>query len=346
MGSLLRIEALRQWEEGRGFFDSLRAGVILCGAILLKPVAFFDTLASAVGDTQRRWIRALIFALSLGYLKLLFDLLYLSRLGAASASMFPSDMKMPLDAGFSLSSASLYVLFRPIISFVMTLGVVCAGIKFTLGLRRVLFPALLVVCYKSAADIFYVIPFVGGVFAAVWGLSLVMIGIRALYNIDLFRAVVAAVLMPVVMFFSFALFLGTSFNKLVVRFYPETQPQIMRFNDMSAFLYTASVVSAARQYKNELGFFPSHMGLLKKYLSSVVAEELGPTDEANGYRYRYERLGEESFIVEATPIKKDLTGRFLFFADQTGSVRLGGPAGRVVKDIMDLDKGVSTQARS
>jgi hypothetical protein len=342
MGSLLRTEALREWEEARGFLDSLKAAALLCAAILFKPVVFFDTLASAGGDTQRRLIRALVFALALGYLKLLFDLLYSSRLGALSPTMLAPGVKVPLDAGFSLSSASPFVFLRPIVSFVVTLGVVCAGIKFALGWGRVLFPALLVVCYKSAADIFYALPFVGGILAAVWGLSLLMIGVRALYRVDLFRAAVAAVLMPVVMLFFFALSMGASFNKMIVRLYPETQPQVTRFNDMSAFLYTSSVASAARQYKNELGFYPAHMGLLKKYLPSSASEELGRTDAANGYRYRYERLGEDRFVVASSPIQKDVSGHFVFFADETGQVRLGNQTGPVVKDIEALDQWTSS----
>jgi glucan phosphoethanolaminetransferase (alkaline phosphatase superfamily) len=169
-----------------------------------------------------------------------------------------------------------------------------------------------------------------------------MIGVRALYRVDLFRAAVAAVLMPVVMLFFFALSMGASFNKMIVRLYPETQPQVTRFNDMSAFLYTSSVASAARQYKNELGFYPAHMGLLKKYLPSSASEELGRTDAANGYRYRYERLGEDRFVVASSPIQKDVSGHFVFFADETGQVRLGNQTGPVVKDIEALDQWTSS----
>lgn len=345
MNSLMRPETLSRWEEARGFGVSLKAGVALCGTVLLKPIVFFDTLASTAADPRRRLARAIVFALALGYLKLLFELFYLNRLGLVSPTVLPPDARVPLSAVLSSSAASPYVFLRPLVSFLVTLAVVCAGIKFILGLGRVLFPALLVVCYKSAADIFYAVPFVGGIFASVWGLSLIMIGVRALYRVDLFRAIMAAVLMPTVMLLSLALFLGTSFNKMVVRLYPETQPQVMRFNDMSAFLYTSSIASAARQYKNELGFFPARLELLKKYLSSSVADELERSDEANGYRYRYERLDEERFFVEATPVSRGVTGRFVLFADQTGQVRLDDAQGRVIKDVMDIDSAASTRAR-
>jgi hypothetical protein len=237
---------------------------------------------------------------------------------------------------FSALHSPFFVL-RPILILGLTMVFVAAGIKLILGFDKSLFPVFFVVCYKSAADIFYALPVVGGLFASVWALALILIGVRELYGVSVWRAVTSAVVLPFLLIFFLALSVGPSLNQALVKFYPELRSQLIKLNDMTAYMYMLSIVNAARTYKQELGFYPVNLDVLKKYLSGSVTEDVSDPGNASGYTYAYVKQDEDHFIVRASPVRMNASGRFVFYGDETGQVRLGGPLGPVLKNAQDME---------
>jgi len=333
------VHPIDRWEEARslpGFFKALAA---LCGAILFKPIEIFKQLiVPCPAGFKNRLIRAILFAFILGYIKLLCDVANFLWLKHFAPSVFSSFFQMPFSFLSSAVLSSPFFLLRPVISFVLTLGLTVVSVKIILGFDRPWKPALLVVCYKSAADIFYCIPLVGGLLAVVWSLALITVGIRELYKLNTFRSVMAAIIMPLMILFFIILSIGPSFNKVILRFYPETQSQILKLNDFTGYLYTTAIATAAKTYKQELGFYPAHLGVLKKYLSKNITDDVESPDNSSGYVYAYKRLGDDHFSVEAVPSKMKISGRFIFYSDETGQVRLYGPEGLWVRDSAHIEK--------
>ncbi|MFH0877464.1 MAG: hypothetical protein V1863_04490, partial [Candidatus Omnitrophota bacterium] len=172
------LHPLSVWEDSRGFVPALKSLLVLCGVVLFRPVEFFQELSNAVGvDVRKRVRRAVLCALIFGFFKLFLDtanIFWMRALPKTAASSF-------LEAQFTAVSASVvgspFFLLRPVITFVLTLAMLAAGVKLILGINKPLLPLFFVVCYKSVADVFYAIPFGGGFVALVWSLALLVIGV-------------------------------------------------------------------------------------------------------------------------------------------------------------------------
>jgi hypothetical protein len=314
-----RVSALARWEDATGLFGSLRAMVAVCGMALFRPVEFFYILAHENTDIRKRLVRAFIFAAVLGYLQLFCDavgVLWLKH-AAAGRDFIPEFRTQLLYLGDAFFT-SPFVALRPLIIWGVGLAFVGAGIKLVLGVQRVLIPAFLVLCYKSAAQVFCMIPVFGGLLASVWSIAILVIGIRTLYRVGMGRSMLACIVIPSVVLISGMLAMGPSLSRVIVAFYPEAQIQMMVLNDASAKVTATAVVRAAEDYKKELGFYPVHFGLLRKYLPPAVADEFGDTDIAAGYVYLYRRSDEQHFVLDVIPLQKDVTGSLHFTADQTG----------------------------
>ncbi len=335
-------EALSSWEAARRPWEAAVGALRVCGAVLFQPVLFFQAVSKNKTNTRQHLIHAAVFALILGYVKLMCDGLNVMWLRQLATAGLPagelSSQIAALETSFFLNPL---ILARPLVTLAATLLLVAAGVKLILGVDKGIAPAVLVVCYKSAADIYSVIPFVGGLLASAWSLALLVIGVRELYRVAVGRAVLAGAVMPVLVLFFFVLSLGPSVNRVVVALYPETQPQVMKFNDVTAYGYTAAIVRAAEDYKEDLGFYPVNMSTLKKYLASGVGEDLRASEEAAGYRFQYAKTDEAHFVVTARPLHRGVTGRLLFYADESGKVRLDGRDGRVLTDMQSVEKAIA-----
>ena len=291
--------------------------------ILFKPVVFFKelTLSGSV-DTKKRLLRAALFAFLFGYLKLFIDLSFLAGVVPNFALFF----------------------LRPVINFLVTLALVTTSVKLILGFDKLLVPAFLVVCYRSAAEIFYCIPVFGAVFAGVWGIALLAVGIKEVYYSSMVRAVLAAAIMPFIMLLFVFLSLGPAANRMVITLYPEAREQVVKLNDMNAYLYVSSIAAGAQAYKKDLGFYPSHLGALKKYIGGAVSEDVTNPDNATGYVYEYTRGDDDHFTLFARPLEELYSGRFVFYTDETGAVRLNAPQGEVIRSLKDMESLIMTGA--
>ena len=335
-------EVLSSWEAARRPWETVVGALRVCAAVLFQPVLFFQALLKSKTQTRKSLIYAGLFALILGYVKLLCDglnILWLKQLTTAGLPVGSlSSQIAALETSFF---SNPLILARPLVTLGATLLLVAVGVKLILGVDKAIAAAVLVVCYKSAADIYNVIPFLGGLLASAWSLALLVIGVRELYRVGVGRAVLAGAVMPLLVLFFFALSLGPGVNRAIMALYPETQPQVMRFNDMTAYGYTAAIVKAAEEYREELGFYPVNLNALKKYLAVGVADDLRVSDEASGYRFEYMKSDEGHFLVTAQPVQGGVTGSLTFYADESGKVRLGGKDGRVLTDMQSVEKAIA-----
>jgi len=305
------------WEESSDTLSFMKALPRLAFNILFKPVVFFKELTlSGTVDTKKRLYRAALFAFVFGYLKLFIDISFLSG---------------------NVPDSALFLL-RPVISFVVTLALVTTSIKLILGFDKLLLPVFLVVCYRSVAEIFYCIPVFGPVFAGVWGAALLAVGVKEVYYSPIAKAVLASAIMPFIMLLFVFLSFGPAANRIVAAMYPEAQKQIVKLNDVNAYLYVSSITVGAQAYKKDLGFYPSHLGALKKYLGSAVSEDVTNPDNATGYVYDYTRADDGHFTLFARPFKESYSGRFVFYADETGLVRLNTSKGVVIRSLKDMER--------
>jgi hypothetical protein len=313
MGSVLS-----RWEEaaGGGAFRSI-AG--LCGALFMRPVSVFAELTQPSGNVKRRAVRALLFVAILSYLRLGCEALTVKTAGRWLVDKTPDAQAAwaGLEAAFF---ASPWVLLRPVAVFFVTFGCVAFGVKLLLGIEKPVMPALLIVCYKSAAEALCLIPVIGGVLALVWSLALTAVGLREAYRVSLVRSVMAGIVMPFFLLLFGLLSLGSGVNRGIVLFYPEVREQVIRMNDMTATAYTASIVKAAQDYQKDLGFAPANLGVVKKFLPGSVADDLGAADTAAGYRFELTRSDATHFRLEATPVHPHVTGSLAFSVDETGAV--------------------------
>jgi len=332
-------EALSSWEAARRPSETAAAALRVCGAVLFQPTLFFQALLTNRTNTRKRLIHAAAFALIWSYIKLLCDglnILWLKQLVAAGLPLGPLSVQIgALETSFF---SNPLILARPLLTLGATFLLVVAGVKLIFGVDKGVVPAALVVCYKSAAEIYNIIPFLGGLLASAWSLALLVIGVRELYRAGVGRAVLAGVAMPVLVLFFLALSLGPAVNPVILALYPETQPQVMKFNDVTAYGYTAAIVKAAQEYREDLGFYPVNLSALKKYLAAGVADDLRVSDDASGYRFQYAKSDEGHFAVTAQPLERDVTGSLMFYADESGKVRLGGKDGRVLTDMQSLER--------
>lgn len=338
MSQRIPSSSIVAWEQAGGFLDTLRSLAAVIASLLLRPVDFFRTLKSAGGvPVRRRVIRAFVFALALGYLKLAFDVVNIFWMKHLSSHIVSSGLRAQMSLATFSALHSPFFILRPLMILGLTLVFVSAGVKLVLGFDKSLFPVFFVVCYKSAADIFYALPVVGGLFASAWALALILIGVRELYGIPAWRAVASAVVLPFLLMFFLALSVGATLNRALIKFYPELRGQVMKLNDMTAYMYTLSIVNAAKTYKQELGFYPVNLDVLKKYISKSVSDDVTNAGNASGYVYSYAKQDEGHFTVRASPATPDLSGRFVFYADETGQVRLAGPSGVIIKSTEDME---------
>ncbi|MGE5279952.1 MAG: hypothetical protein ACM3L6_04325 [Deltaproteobacteria bacterium] len=338
MKRLNPVEVIDAWGQARGARQTLTAAAYVCGAVLFQPIPFFQVLSRRKDNLRRQLLPALAFAVVLGYVKLLCDglnVMWLKQLvvSGAPAGVLSAQVAALEDAFFS----SPVIFIRPLVTLAATFVFVAAGVKLILGVEKPLGPAVLVICYKSAADVYTLVPFVGSLLASAWSLALVVIGVREVYRTGAGRALLAGIVMPFFVLFFLALSMGPSANRFIVSLYPETRPQVMRFNDVAAYGITGAIVQAAADYKNDLGFYPVGLSTLKKYLTEPAAGELNDDDNAAGYHFSYSRGDDGHFVIVARPQQDAVSGSLVFYADESGKIRRDGKDGRVLSDTQSVE---------
>lgn len=331
--------SLTTWEDARHFLDFFKGltGVVSC--LIFKPSFFFLSLKHPTClSLAQRCLRAFVFAVILGYLKLSFDILNLFWVRHLT-HVVSADVQAQLALASSAVVHSPLFLLRPLLTLGLTFLFVAAGVKLILGFDKPVAGVFLVVCYKNASDIFYALPLAGGFFASVWAVVLLVLGIRHVYGAALLRSILSALVMPFFLFFSVVLSVGPALNKAILRFYPELRSQMIRLNDMTGYMYATGIVNAAKTYKQELGFYPAHLEVLKKYMSRTLNEDVSRQENSTGYIYSYESVTADHFVVKAVPFSPGLTGRFVFYGDESGLIRLNDVSGPVIKNSAELEKG-------
>lgn len=326
-----KIHLISAWESSRGFKDSAIALVKVLAGILFRPAEVLKGATHSSGlDLKTRFIRAFVFASILGYIKLIFEVIY-SYWNQASFSL-----GQPVY--FSLQSLfSPFFIFRPIVILFFSFILIAAGVKLILGFDKFLAPVFLIACYKSAADIFFLLPMFGGFLALFWSAGIIAIGIREFYRISFWRSALASVVAPLLLFLFLLLSLGPNLLNLVALFYPETSAQMAKVNEISAYLYTSEIVSATETYKKDLGFYPTYLGALDKYLPDTLIEEITSPDSVLGFEYIYNCPDKDHFTLEVKSKRDDYGPTVSFYADQSGKVRLGGPEGREVESLKQFE---------
>lgn len=331
-------QPLEAWNEADSFAGWIRAFMPLCGNILFRPVDFFTYLFSCERtDIKRRLFRAAVFALVLSYIKLFSDFASLYWLKYFSKNIFPAVESAQISILSESVLASPFFLLRPLLILGIMAALVAASVKLVLGLDKAITSALFVICYRCAADIFYLLPFVGGIFAMAWSVTLLVAGIRQAYKAGFFRSIMAGVVVPVVMLFFILVGMGTAFNRAVLIFYPEMKAQVARINEVTAYSTAGAVAAGIEKYKKDLGFYPAHLGILRKYAPDLMADDVMNPNYPGGYAYDYELVDDGHYRLYVRPKEAGVTGRFVFYADESGMVRIDGPDGQVVKDFKQIE---------
>lgn len=325
------------WEKADKPGKRIKAFLPLCASILFRPVLFFKALA-LLGrlELKRRLWRAFVFALILGYIKLLMDVVNIYWVEYLAKSFLEGPKQLQISLLSATIIQSPFFILRPFINFILVFLVLSISIKLVLGFDKKLSPLFLIMCYKSAAEIFYLLPIVGGLIALVWSLFILIVGFREFYRVDTLRLIMAGVIMPILVTIFIVLAAGPFFNNFILSVYPETRPQIIKINETSAFISMRDISTAMSQYKQELGFYPSHLGVLDKFLDKGVAQELNSSSGVGGYSYLYHKIDEFHFTLFVKPLGKDTTGRFTFYLDETGKIRLDDSKGIVIDSAQEI----------
>ncbi len=327
-------ETYLSWENG-SFRERLKVFLPLCAAILFRPAFFFKMIASLSHvDLKRRLWRALIFVFILGYVKLFLDYVNVIWFKYLAKNLLEEGQQMQLDFLASTMIQSPFFIWRPLINFILVFLVLAVSIKFVLGFDKKLSSLFLVMCYKSASELFYFLPIIGGFVSISWSLFILIAGLREFYRADTVRLVFAGVIMPFLVSIFIIMASGPAINGFIVSVYPETKSQMVKLNEVNAFIATRDIVDAIARYKLELGFYPVRLGVLDKFLGQGAAKEL--SGEAGGYIYQYEKINESHFTLFARPSGKDVTGRFIFYSDESGKIYLGDRNGRQIQSAKEL----------
>lgn len=335
---------LERWEGSSGFLPALKIFFPLCIFILFRPVEFFRFFLSSSSVTAKQRLRsALIFGVIFGYIKLFLDVANLFWFKIFSKNLLSAPQMHELSLVPPDAWQSPYFLLRPLFILLVTIILVVLGSKFIYGFEKISVPAVIVVCYRSVADLFYALPFVGSIFALSWSAALLIVGLKEVYRMGFLRAFLAGIVMPVIILFSVLFAAGPVFNRMIFAFFPEMKSQVVKINDLTAFVNTQAVIDAALDYKKDLGFYPVNLDVLKKYLSSSVSFDVTDPRNSGGYRYIYRRIDDYNFELITEPAQLNISGTKSFYTSQDGNIHLGSPAGKVIKNVSEIDTGFFTQ---
>ncbi len=200
------------WEdrEARGFIGGLFTTV---RDTLFRPSEFFRKMPVTGGLTD-----PLLYALIMGMIGLMFSYFWQILLqGAMQDAMFPGMKAVAgqhMFRGIGLAILAFLSPFLVILSLFITSGVLHLFLMMVKGARSGFEATFRVVSYGSSANLFLVIPFCGSIFAGVWYIVLMIIGLKEAHETTGGKAAVA-VFFPIVVccgliLVAIALFMGAA----------------------------------------------------------------------------------------------------------------------------------------
>jgi hypothetical protein len=179
--------SLPPWEEREryGFFNAI---YLTIRNALFSPRLFFARMPSRVGLPQ-----PLLFAMIMGVIGAFFQWMW--SLTGSSLLMFmrddyPGFFRAPLFSGMIFAFSPLLMLFNVFIAA----GLVHLCLMLVGGNKLGFEATFRVMAYTSATTIFLLVPFCGHVVIFFWGLTIAIIGIQRIHDIEDWRAVLAIVL--------------------------------------------------------------------------------------------------------------------------------------------------------
>ena len=173
------------------------------------PGALVDTVRQLVTEPRRAYervpvsgdvLRPVLFALALGWLGLVFTAMWELTLGSAMRGMMPGAGGSDFDGPKRLVYLAMIPLGPLYVAVGLLLGSAILQVSLLLvgGAKNGYVATLRAVCYAQAASVAVVLPFCGGLLAAVGYLVLEVIGLSVLHRISAGKALVA-VLIPSVL---------------------------------------------------------------------------------------------------------------------------------------------------
>jgi len=201
------------WEdmENLGFFKAFFGTI---AEVLFHPTRFFSRM-----PVDKGLIRPLIFALVMGVLGGMFSLIYQFLMMASFGDFFEAEGL----AGFQLPIIIGSAIGLPIITvigvFVVT-AVLHVCLMIVRGNRRGFEATFRVIAYAMSTQILGIIPFLGGLIGAIWGLVIEIIGIRESHTISTGRAALA-IFLPVLVVLAFLLVLAAVLIPIIFRIFSE-----------------------------------------------------------------------------------------------------------------------------
>lgn len=188
------------WEdmENLGFF---RAFFSTIGDVLFRPSRFFSRMSVDGGLLQ-----PLIFALVMGVLGGVFSLVYqfllVSFLGMLPGAEGSAGIQVPMMIGSAIGLPIVTAIYVFLGSAVLH---VCLMI--VRGNRKGFEATFRVVAYAMSAQVFGIIPFLGGLIGGIWALVVQILGIRESHGISTGRSALA-IFLPVMVIIALLLVLA------------------------------------------------------------------------------------------------------------------------------------------
>ncbi len=202
------------WEdrEARGFFSGLFRTL---SDALFRPTECFRAMPVTGGLTD-----PLLYALIVGMIGLMFSYLWQILTKGAMQSM----MGMPPEAGHFLFQGigmAALAFLSPLLliaGLFVSAGVLHVCLMLVKGSRSGFEGTFRVVSYGYSANVFWAIPFCGGLLAGVWAIVLYIIGLREAHQTTGGKAAFAVFLPAIVccglLFFAIAMLLGAAAGSL------------------------------------------------------------------------------------------------------------------------------------
>jgi len=272
------------WENRSelGVFKALFASI---KEIIAGPSSFFQKVHSE-GPISTPYLFYFIITIVVSIITLMYQSMWINMMSGNFASLVGGEMPfgMGVLAIFTLVvvSVSIFISAAFMHLFVLMLGGK-GGYKGT----------FCVLCYSAAVTVFAVIPFLGGMIAAIWSIVLGIIGYKHIHKMSTIRAVFAYFL---IYFLVFGLVIISLIAAIAI-------PNLLRAKGnadtalATSTLRTLSV--AAETYVTANGEYPSSVQDLTEAIPPYIAEDYC---EAIYYGYYYScNFGPDGYEIMAIP---------------------------------------------
>ncbi|HUI66797.1 MAG TPA: YIP1 family protein [Nitrospirota bacterium] len=183
------------WEdrESRGFISGLSATL---KDVLFRPSVFFKRMPVTGGLTD-----PLLYALIIGMVGVIFFYFWQLLLQGTMQSMMMPEMRAAagqnMFRGIGMAALAFFSPFLIIIGLFIASGILHVCLMLVKGSRAGFEATFRVVAYGYSTNILLVIPFCGGLLAAVWAIVLTIIGLREAHETTGGKAAFA-VFLPVI----------------------------------------------------------------------------------------------------------------------------------------------------